>query len=136
MQVREERIIFCGGFQDGLIKAAQNTHGIAPGGLPEVAIEAAEKIDGGVVPTPTKVVGNGSRGFNASGKEGRTLKVAIGFMVFLKGGRAGGAEELDRDAWRGAERTNASRGWLSQAALNVTWRDGIRERQPGWGGWP
>jgi hypothetical protein len=58
LQVREEGIIAGGGFQHGLLDAAQHADGIASGGFPEVAIEAAKEIDGGVVPAPTEIVGD------------------------------------------------------------------------------
>jgi hypothetical protein len=58
VEVCEEGIVLGGGFEEGLIDAAQHTDRIVAGGLPEIAIEAAEEIDGGVIPTPAEVVGD------------------------------------------------------------------------------
>jgi len=93
LEMGEEGIVLGGGFEDALINAAQHTDRIVAGSFPKVAIEAAEEIDGGVVPAPTEVVGNLQEGFQSVWQGGTNFK---------RGDRLHGVPYLERRA-EGAE---------------------------------
>ena len=56
IQLGQERIVFSRGLQLRLVDSPQHQHGVMPGGFPEVGIQAAEKFNGVVVPSPSQVV--------------------------------------------------------------------------------
>jgi hypothetical protein len=62
VKMGEEGIVAGSGFEDGLFDAAEQSHWIAARGFPQVAIKAAKKINGGMVPGPAEIVGDGEKG--------------------------------------------------------------------------
>jgi hypothetical protein len=78
VEVGEEGIVLGGGFKEGLINAAQHTDRIVSGSFPEVAIEAAEEVDGGVVPAPTEVVGDLQEGLQSVWQGGTNFECGDG----------------------------------------------------------
>jgi|SRR5208282_1713267 len=79
VKVGEEGIVLGGGFEEGLINAAQHADRIVPASFPEVAIEPAKEVDGGVVPAPTEVVGDLQEGLQGFWQRGTNLKRGDGF---------------------------------------------------------
>jgi hypothetical protein len=78
VEVGEEGIVLGGGSEDGLINAAQQTDRIAPGGFPEVAVETAEEVNGGVVPAPAEVVGDLQEGLQGIWQGGTNFECGDG----------------------------------------------------------
>ena len=84
VEVGEEGIVFGRGFEDGLVQATEHADRIAAGGLPELAIEAAEEIDGGVIPAPAEVVGDREQGLQGVRQGGADLERGDEFHGVLK----------------------------------------------------
>src|SRR5208283_3754715 len=78
-EIGDEEIVLGGGFEEGLINAAQHADRIVPASFPEVAIEPAKEVDGGVVPAPTEVVGDLQEGLQGFWQRGTNLKRGDGF---------------------------------------------------------
>jgi hypothetical protein len=112
VEVGEKGIVAGSGFEDGLFDAAQKTDRIAAGDFPEVAIEAAEKINGGVIPTPAEVIGDLQQ--RLQGVRQRRPNFECGDRLHgipQRERRARGAEEIDREGWGAVESGPPRHGW-------------------------
>src|SRR5208337_1198070 len=118
LEMGEEGIVACGGFQKGLIDAAQDTDRIVPGGFPEVAIEAAEEVNGGVVPAPAQVVGDLQERFQCVRQRGADFERGDGLhgvpqMEQRAEGRSARRRARQYASAAGQPRDDCSRKWGS-----------------------
>ena len=74
----QEGFVFSDQLQLRLVDPAQHQHGVVAGGFPEVAIEAAEELDGVVIPCPAEVVGQQAQSFEGRWQGGHDVEAMNG----------------------------------------------------------
>ena len=108
-----------------MIEAAQEADGIVASGLPEVAIQATEEIDGGVVPAPAKVIGDRKERLQRIRQRGSNFECSDRFHGDL--GTEGGETERHRKRERKLTRRFHRSGRFDRS-LDLR-REGRRQRR-------
>jgi hypothetical protein len=85
VEVGEARIILSSGFEHRLIDGTEHADGIVTGGLPKLAVEATEKVDSSMVPTPAEVVGDREERLERVGERRTNFVGSNGFHEDLEG---------------------------------------------------